>query len=307
VTADRIRSILDAGMAENTRRAYSGDWRQFEAWAASRGLPVTLPLPVATVLRYLTDHLEGHSIATVERRLASISTAHRLVGVGDGENPCGHPQVRAVLSAAKRAAAKEGKRQRKAKAATADVVTALLATCDGSLAGLRDRALIAVGFASGGRRRAELAAMRVDDLERVPGGFLVTIRRSKTDQGGQGIVIPVKLHAADALRAWLETTGIKSGPLFRSTNRHGQFGPSISPKAIADVVKRRAALAGLDPAEFSAHSLRRGFVTEIGRRGIAPASAMALSGHKPSRVFNGYYSAGDVLRNPAADMLAMGA
>jgi integrase len=304
VTADRIRVILDSGTAENTRRAYRGDWEHFATWAASRGLPVALPLPVATVLRYLTDHLEQHSTATVERRLASMSTAHRLAGIGDGDNPCRHPQVRALLSAAKRVRAKEGRRQRKAKAATRDVIDALLATCDGSLAGLRDRALIAVGFASGGRRRSELAAMRIDDLERVPGGFLVTIRRSKTDQQGEGMIVPVKFHAADALRAWLHAAKIKSSFLFRSINRHGQLGASISPKAIADIVKHRAALAGLDPAEFSGHSLRRGFVTEAGRRGITHAAAMALSGHRSARIFNGYYQAGDVLRNPAGDLLA---
>jgi len=176
----------------------------------------------------------------------------------------------------KRQAAKAGKRTRKAKAATLDVLDSMIATCDGSLTGLRDRALQALAFASGGRRRSELTALQVTDLEVLKGcDYLVTVNRSKTDQFGAGLTVPCRGRCATYLREWIAGVGIKSGFLFRSINRHGQLGESFSAQSVALVVKDRAKLAGLNPAGFSGHSLRSGFVTQAGRDGIAPGDAMA--------------------------------
>ena len=303
-TQDTIRDVYEAGTSDNTRRAYAGDSRQFWAWAGDHmGLVESYPVPVNLVLEYITAHLDQHAVSTIERRIASLSVAHGLAGV---DNPCRDPRVRSLLSKAKRSASKQGKIIRKMKAATADIVDAMMGTCGDDLLGIRDRAILSVGFASGGRRRSELAAFQVDDLERAADGFTIRLRSSKTDQAGQGATLPVLGKAAAYLDRWLTESGITTGPLFRSINRHGRIGPSISGKAIYDLVRKRAGLAGLDPKQFGGHSLRSGFVTEAGRRGVPAPAAMALSRHRSSAIFNGYYESGDVLNNPAGKLLGAG-
>ncbi len=258
------------------------------------------------MLQYLADHLDQLAVSTLERRVAALSVAHRLQGAPDQMNPCRHPQVRALLSSAKRAASKAGKMPRRKKAATTDVLEAMIATCRGdSPIDKRDKALLMVGFASGGRRRSELASFAMADLEEAPDGYILHLRRSKTDQRGEGHPLPVRGRAAKALKDWIATARIIEGPLFRSINRHGQIGASLTGRAVADVVKKRAALAGFDPADFGGHSIRQGFVTEAGRRGIHPMAAKSLSGHKSDRIFNGYYDTGDVMNNPAGNLLGM--
>ncbi len=214
-----------------------------------------------------------------------------------------------MLRKAKRAAVKAGRTTRKKTAATADLLEMMVATCRSvALDDIRDKGLLMVGFASGGRRRSELAAFLVDDLAEVPGGgFTITLRASKTDQEGKGRVLPVKGRAALALKEWIAAASITSGPLFRSVNQWGQVGASITGRGIANVVKKRAEMAGLDPAAFGGHSLRSGFITESGRRKIALGDAMALSGHKSVPVAQGYYQSGDVLNNLAGELLGMGA
>jgi len=302
-TADKIREVLERGTSPSTRRAYRGDLAQFWGWADGKGIAETYPCPVGLVLEYITDHLDRHANSTIERRLASLSVAHRMAGVSDRDNPCRDPQVRTLLSKAKRAAISEGKQRRKKRAATADILETLMATCGDDLIGKRDRAVLAVGFASGGRRRSELANFGADDLEKVGDGYTIMLRTSKTDQAGDGITLPIMGRAAAYLDAWLSASGITSGPLFRSINKHGHVGNSITGRGISDMLKRRAKQAGLDPDQFGGHSLRSGFITEAGRQGVPNNAAMALSGHKSSRVFNGYFQAGDAVNNPAGKLL----
>ena len=299
-----IRDTLEAGTAENTKRAYATDLKLFWAWANERGVEQAYPVPVAIVLEYMAEHLDQYAVTTMKRKIAAISVAHRFHGVPDIQNPSRDPRVHTLLSANKRAAAKAGKVKRKSKAATSDVLEPMLATCRGnSLIDLRDKALLMVGFASGGRRRSELAGFNLADLEETPDGFILTLRHSKTDQSGDGQPLPVKGRAAQALREWITAAGITEGRLFRSIKKGGKVGISISGHAITLIVKKRAEAAGFDPAQFGGHSLRSGFVTESARRGIHPSQARALSGHKSSAVFNGYYEAGDVMNNPAGEML----
>jgi len=317
-TRERVRTILEAGIADNTRRAYTGDLRYFWAWARlALGLAEAYPVQPAAVVRFITDHLEGlpeavdaalvaegakarrgvHSLATVSRRLAALSVAHEAQGV---ENPVHLPQVRALLSAARRGRARQGLTPQKKRAATLDVLNAMLETCGDDLRGVRDRALLLFAFASGGRRRSEVAAAKVENLSTVPGGFLYRIPWSKTDQQGVGREVPVLGRAAVALQAWLEAAGIVAGNLFRAVDRSGGMSAKISEKAVARIVKKRVQLAGLDAEKFAAHSLRSGFVTEAGRKGVSRNDAMALTGHKSSAVFDGYYEAGAVAKNKAA-------
>jgi len=317
----RIKEILHEGTAENTIKAYQGDTDYIVAWARiSVGYDVGFPFPIPLVVRFIIDHLKGmdeqtdrklmeegykkhpgpHSLNTICRRIASLSAAHEAQGL---ENPCHSKEVKTLLSKARKAAVKNGDVPDKKKALTKDLLELLLSTCGNSLIDIRDRALLLFGFASGGRRRSELSTVRVEDLSPVEGGYIYHLSRSKTDQEGNGADYPVLGLAAIALEAWLEQSKITEGYLFRSISKGGRIGHSLTDKAINQIVKKRASLAGLDPEQFGAHSLRSGFITEAGKQGKALGDTMALSGHRSVRVAMGYYQAGNVINNPAALLL----
>ncbi len=188
---DATMAYAEAEKAAATRAAYASDWRDFVAWCAGKGA-TPLPAHVGIVAAYLSRLADrGLKASTIGRRAAAISHRHKLAG---HEPPTASEGVRATLRGIRRTigAAAQGK-----SPATADVLTAMLALCPATLAGHRDRALLALGFA-GAFRRSELVALEVADLSEVPDGLRVRIRRSKTDQEGQGaeIAIPRRLPAA---------------------------------------------------------------------------------------------------------------
>jgi len=323
-TAEKVRAILVDGTSPATARAHAGDVAYFWAWvAAELGLPERYPAPPAAVVQFVADHLKGlppateaalleraaqglpggkarpgpHALATIRRRIGSLSKAHQLAGV---PNPCRRPELRELLARAGRRQARSASPPRRKRAATREVLEALLATCDDTLAGVRDRALLLFTFGSGGRRRSEVAAARVEDLVAVEGGYLFHLRRSKTDQVGEGVELPVVGRAGRALAAWLAAAGLTAGPLFRPLSWHGRAGAGLSDRSVAEIVKLRAALAGYDAREFGGHSLRSGFVTTAGRQGVSLGDAMALSGHRGAAVALRYHQAGAALNNPAA-------
>jgi integrase len=183
---------------------------------------------------------------------------------------------------------------------------AMLATCDDTLEGIRDRALLCFGFASGGRRRSEIAAADMQDLRRIgPQGFIYRLEHSKTQQAGVTATStpdkPVLDRAAQALEAWLAAAGISEGAIFRRLWKH-TVGPGLSPAAVGEIVQRRARLAGLE-GDFGGHSLRSGFVTEASRQGVALPAIMALTEHRAVSSVMGYFQAGTVTDNPAARLL----
>lgn len=322
-TRELVRALVDAGTATNTRRAYASDARYFEAWRRARGLGgERLPVPLAVVITFLTDHLGGmpedvdavlleeglkaapgpHKLSTIRRRLASLSALHQAAGL---PSPTRTPEVRLLLRKAAKAAVGAGERPTKKKAVTRDLLEAMLATCGRDRIGRRDRALLLVGAASGGRRRSELVGLRLEDLEVVPGGYTFRLRRSKTDQEGRdGRAYPVLGRAAEALEGWLKAAGLEAGGegfVFRGLDRHGNLRQGgLSGRTVARVVQRRAERAGFDGEDFGAHSLRSGFVTQAGRSGVPLGEAMALSGHRSERIAGSYYQAGAVTSNPAA-------
>jgi site-specific recombinase XerD len=161
----------------------------------------------------------------------------------------------------------------------------MVVTLDASLAGVRDRALLLLGFA-GAFRRSELVALDVADLSFTARGVEVTIRRSKTDQEGAGRVVAIPLGSqaetcpVRSLRAWLEAAGIEAGSIFRAVNRWGRVGGRLADRDVACTVKRAAERAGLDPAAFSGHSLRAGLATSAALAGKSDRAIMATTGHK---------------------------
>ena len=200
--------------------------------------------------------------------------------------------------------ASEGIIVEKKKAATLDIIERMLTTCDGSLIGIRDRALLLFAFSSGGRRRSEVVAVRLSDIEKIPTGFLCIIRHSKTDQDGRGMLVPVLGRAATALQAWLDVSSMPDAYIFRAVNRHNVINPApLAAQAVARIIKQRALMAGLDPSQFSGHSMRSGFITEGGQQGVPLGDVMALSGHRSVAVAMSYYQAAAPARNKAG-MLA---
>lgn len=240
-----------------------------------------------------------HRMTTIDHRLSVLSWAHGEKGL---ESPCQDPGVRRLLADCRKLAKELGQAPRTKTAATQNGLDVMLATCDDSLEGKRDRALLLFGWSSGGRRRSEIAAAEVRDLEWMGADTAVfRMRRSKTGDSGPK---PVKDEAAIALREWLAAAKITDGALFRRL-WGPKVGERLSAHAIAAIVKRRAAQAGL-PGDFAGHSLRRGFVTEAGLNDIPLAQTMAMTGHRLTKSVVRYSEIGDVLSSKASDLLKLG-
>ena len=199
----------------------------------------------------------GTKASTIGRRLAAIRYAHKLAG---HEPPTNSEAVKATLRGIRRTAGSAPVRK---APATADKVLAMVAKADTDVKGLRDRALLLLGFA-GAFRRSELVALDVTDLQFCDNGLRVIIRKSKTDQEGLGITIAIARGSiacpVDAVRAWVKAAGIVDGPVFRPVTRTGKISDRrLSARAVAELVKSYACRAGLKSADFSGHSLRSGF------------------------------------------------
>ena len=261
-----------------TRKAYEADLRDFAAWCGRTGagfLPAT-PDAVAAYLAGLAD--AGLSASTITRRLAAIGYAHRRLGL---DTPTRAERVAQVLRGIRRTV---GTAPKQKAPATAKFIKAMLKGLPDTMVGRRDRALLLLGFAAA-LRRSELVALDVADIERQPEGILVHIRRSKTDQEGAGqtIAVPrgIKLRPVEALDAWLVAAGIAAGPIFRPVNKGGRVLPDrLTDRSVALVVKHRAAAAKLDPALFSGHSLRAGFVTSALENGADMLRVMDTTRHR---------------------------
>jgi len=333
VTQSAIDALLHEGESQNTVASYRAALRYWAAWYGLRyGQRIQLPLPVACVFQFVVDHAQrmtakglaselpvavadklleqGYkgkagpmAYATLTHRIAVMSKAHQLRGM---PNPCQDAQVRELLSRTRKAYAKRGALAQKKSALTKDPLQALLATCDDSLRGQRDRALLLFAWASGGRRRSEVAEAEMHALQRLgPSEFVYTLRHSKTNQSGHDRPEnhkPILGAAGEALQSWLQVSGIEEGRIFRRVFKGGHLGGPLSPAAVRDIVQARCALAGVE-GDFSAHSLRSGFVTEAGRQNIPLADTMAMTGHQSVSTVMGYFRAQATVLNPAARLL----
>jgi integrase len=231
------------------------------------------------------------TLNTLVHRIAVLSKVHQLE---KEPNPCAEPRVRELLAKTRRAYAKRGAVPQKKPALTREPMEALLATCDDSLTGRRDKALLLFAFSSGGRRRSEVTMATVENTRPDGEGFVFTLLHSKTNQSGADRPSNQKLiagRAADALRTWLAASGVTSGAIFRRVRRGGIVGEPLSAAAVRDIVMKRCATAGLEGEGFSAHSLRAGFVTEAARRHVPLGEVMAATGHTSANTLAGYQRA----------------
>ncbi|KQT90362.1 hypothetical protein ASG59_00730 [Methylobacterium sp. Leaf466] len=226
-----------------------------------------LPAAPATVGLYLAAHETRLSVATLTRRLSAIAVAHRMAGFLMDTR---HSAIADVMRGLRN---RHGSAQRHAEALTIPRLKQVLNQIGDKLGDRRDRALLLVGMAAA-LRRSELVALDVADITVQPEGLRIVIRRSKTDQGGEGAVLPVNRTGratcpAAAYEAWLAAAGISEGAVFRGVDRHGRLGGRLSGQAVALIVQRRASTAGLDaPASYAGHSLRAGFATSAAQAGM---------------------------------------
>ena len=294
--AASLKSATDyaaASKSEATRRAYRSDWEDFAAWCAGSGAD-PLPAAPATLAGYIAQLADrGKKVSTIRRRLAAIAYAHRLKGY---PGPTDAEPVKAVLAGIRRRIGVAVERKAPATARTLQKMTGArrqreAAACD--LRTLRDRALLLLGFAAA-LRRSEVVALDVADLEFVERGVIVHVRRSKTDQDAAGAEIAVpngtKLKPVSAVREWLAAAAITSGPVFRAIGKSGQRIASrrLTDRSVADIVKRYAAAAGLDPKTYSGHSMRAGFITTALDHGIDFFKIMDVSRHADVDVMRAY-------------------
>jgi site-specific recombinase XerD len=294
---DATMTYAEAEKAPATRAAYASDWRDFAAWCAARGAS-PLPAHVGIVAAYLSWLAEsGRKASTIGRRAAAIAHRHKLAGL---EPPTSAEAVRAVLRGIRRTIGAAPERK---QAATADILTMMVDSCPGTLKGKRDKALLSLGFAAA-LRRSELVALEVGDLVEVADGFRLTVRKSKTDQEGEGAEIAIprgyRLRPVEAVQTWLAAAEISAGPLFRPVLKGGRLQPEpLTAFSAAQIVKHYAERAGLDPAAFAGHSLRSGFLTSAAEAGASVFKMMEVSRHKSVDVLRGYVRRADLFREHA--------
>jgi integrase len=303
---EQVRAFVDSADSKATRRAYAADWRVFVKWCQCQKeeLSSALPVPMKTVAMYVADLAKkGRKYATIKRALSGIAHKHRSNGF--------EWEIPAIFKREMKGIRNEiGTKQLKKAPSTDDVLKRMVATLGVDRRGLRDRAILTVGWV-GAFRRSEIVSLDVSDLEFFPEGATATLRKSKTDQEGKGITkgLPFSGNASvcpvRSLRAWLEASGIAQGPVFRPMTRTGTIRPvRLSGEAVAKIVKRACKNADLDPEMFSGHSLRSGFATTAALQGVSLDDIMDQTGHKDRATARGYVQRATVFtRNAAKGLL----
>ena len=350
--AEAARRFAQAARSDATLRAYRSDWADFSNWCSGRGL-VSMPATPETVSLYIASRAEARpadehgrptaplKVATLRRRLAAISQAHKLAGL---ESPAlrSREPLHSVWAGVTRAL---GTAPEKVAPALAADVVAMAAACDEAVQGAeaaaqaapeatvrrqasgvalrarRDKAMLLVGFAAA-LRRSELAAIEAGHLSYTPEGLRLLIPRSKSDQEGAGHVVgvaygsrpgtcpvrAVRSYVGAASRALADQgrPSPLSGPVFRSVDRWGRLGRrALTGRSVADVVKRHAEAAGLDPALYAGHSLRAGFATTAARAGKPDRAIQKQTRHKSAAMLAEYVREGRLFDDNASEGIGL--
>lgn len=295
---EAAREYLASAKSPGTIRAYLSDWRQFASWCQVHDLRPLPALP-ATVATYAADLARiGRKLSTITRRMSAIAERHRIDQI---ESPTGHPAVRATLAGIARSI---GSAPDKKAALTADLLSKAVRKIPADVPGLRDRALILLGFAAA-LRRSELVALDVADIARHPKGIVVSIRKSKTDQSGRGLLKAIphgrKLKVVEALDAWLACSKITEGPLFRALHNGVLLDRRIAPRQVARVVQQRMKAAGFDPTLFAGHSLRSGFITSAADAGADLNKIRTHAGHSKLDTTLSYMQVADAFKDHSGE------
>jgi site-specific recombinase XerD len=302
--SDAARDFADAAAADNTKRAYTADWADFTSWCEKHGKP-PLPASQADLADYIADLASpprSLKASTINRRCSAIARAHRVAGFPSPlqgiarETMAG---IRRRLGTAPDQVAPLGIKE----------LRAMIDVLPDSTKGKRDRALLLIGFA-GALRRSELVGLNVNDAARTDDGLLLTLRRSKTDQEGEGRTVGIpfgsnlKTCPVRAVQGWLEASQVDDGPIFRSVDQHGNIGPGrLSDRSVARIIQTVAKMAGLDPTQFAGHSLRAGLATAAAAAGVSEHDIARTTGHRSVAVLRRYVRTATVFeRNAAASV-----
>lgn len=290
--------------AENTTRSYRADWEDFIAWCEERSLS-PLPADPQTVAFYLTDLADRRKTSTLQRRLSAISQAHQAAG---HDSPTNGYLVRTVWAGIRRT---KGTFQEGKDPILVEDLRLIAESLPDTLTGIRDRALLLIGFA-GGFRRSELVSINREDVKAVPRGMVILLRRSKTDQDGRGEKVGIPRGSRPetcpirALEAWLTAANITEGPVFRPINRHGQVRKRrLTDRSVALIVKKAVQQVGLDPTRFAGHSLRSGIATSAAMAGKDERAIMKQTRHKSTGMVRRYIRDGELFNENAASDIGL--
>jgi site-specific recombinase XerD len=273
----------------NTLRAYKADYKDFTLFCVKHGFK-SMPTEPKIISLYLTNLSQTSKFSTLKRRLASISVIHKLSGHYIDTK---HPMITENLMGIKRV---NGSYQKAKKPLLINDLKSIINVIDEEkkeINKIKNRAIILIGFA-GGFRRSELVDVEFDDIDFVPEGVKIFIKRSKTDQSGEGMTKGIPYFSNTnycpvlALKNWLNKSKIKSGKIF-----------NMSDKSVALVIKKYAGLAGLDSSKYSGHSLRSGFATSAAELGAEERSIMAMTGHKTTQMVRRYIQEANLFKNNA--------
>ena len=284
---------LKSSKALNTLRAYKADYKDFALFCIKHGFK-SMPTDPKVVCLYLTHLSQTSKFSTLKRRLASLSVVHKLSGHYIDTK---HPMITENLMGIKRV---KGSYQKAKKPILINDLKSIINVIDkdkNEKKRSKNRALILIGFA-GGFRRSELVAILFEDIDFVPEGVKIFIKRSKTDQSGEGMTKGIPYFSNQnycpviSLKNWLEKSEIKSGKIF-----------DMSDKSVALTVKKYTAIAGLDSNKYSGHSLRSGFATSVAELGAEERSIMAMTGHKTTQMVRRYIQEANLFKNNALNKI----
>ena len=285
---------LKNSKANNTLRAYQSDFRDFSAFCTKNGL-TSIPTQPKIIALYITHLSKTSKFSTLKRRIASISVIHKLKGHYLDTK---HPIIMENLHGIKRV---KGSNQKAKKPILINDLKIIINAIDENIKTekrkIRDKAIILLGFA-GGFRRSELVSINYEDVDFVNEGIKIFIKRSKTDQSGEGMIkaIPYfdnKLFCPVInLKKWIDYSEIKIGKIF-----------NISDKNVSLIIKKYISLCGLDASKYSGHSLRSGFATSTAESGAEERNIMAMTGHKTTQMVRRYIQEANLFKNNALNKI----
>ena len=294
---------LENSKANNTVRAYKSDFNDFGLFCAQNGFK-SLPSEPKIVSLYLT-HLstKDAKMSTLKRRLVSIGVIHKLKGHYLDTK---HPAIIENILGIKR---RKGSFQKSKKPILINSLKKIIDVIDQEdkeeIKKLRDRSIILIGF-SGGFRRNEIVSLDYDDLDFVPEGLKINIKRSKTDQFGEGFTkaLPYfdgsKYCPVASLKNWIEISNVTSGPVFRRFVKGSKLSEKrLTDQTVALLIKEYLNLAGIDSKNYSGHSLRSGFATSAAESGAEERNIMAMTGHKSTEMVRRYIKEANLFKNNA--------
>ena len=294
--------------SNNTLRAYKSDFKDFVTFCAKHGFQ-SMPSEPKIVSIYLTNLSKNSKISTLRRRLVSISMLHKLKGHYLDTK---HPIIVENLMGIKRT---KGSFQKGKKPLLINNLKAIINVIDeenyDQIKKLRDKSIILIGF-GGGFRRKELISIDYEDLEFVPEGLKIIIRRSKTDQFGEGMLKGLPYFSNEKycpvvnLKKWLEMSKINSGPIFRRFTKGSHLTKNrLTDQSVVLLMKEYLNLAGIENNNFAGHSLRSGFATVAAESGADERSIMAMTGHKTTQMVRRYIKEANIFKNNALNKIKL--